>query len=192
MSNPISTPRFNFMPTPLAGAFLIEPKLFEDARGLFFRTFCAEEFAAIDHIEPFAQMNHSLTRGAGTVRGMHFQYPPHAEIKTVRCVAGRIFDVIIDLRQNSATFLQWWGTELSTANKRTMYIPKGFAHGFQTLTENCELVYCHTAVYHPAHEGGVRYDDPRVGIQWPMIVNSISERDASYVFLSPEFKGLIA
>ena len=179
-----------FTPLMLAGSYEITPSPFTDSRGWFARTYCKNEFAAIGHNSEWVQLNHSFTTHKGTVRGMHYQLPPFREIKMVRCIAGAVFDVIIDLRENSPTFLQWYGTELSAANKKMLYIPEGFAHGFQTLTSDCELIYHHSAFYTPGYEAGIRYSDPRVRIQWPLTVTEISERDAQFLFINPNFKGI--
>jgi dTDP-4-dehydrorhamnose 3,5-epimerase len=135
-------------------------------------------------------MNHSTTYSKGSLRGMHYQLPPFREIKMVRCIAGAVFDVIIDIRTDSATFLQWFGIELSAANKKMLYIPEGFAHGFQCLTDNCELIYHHTEFYTPNAEGGLRYDDPKINIQWPLPVGVVSARDAGHAYLTDDFKGI--
>lgn len=179
-----------FQETPLKGAFIIRPELRKDDRGYFYRSFCKNEFSVIGHEGEWVQMNHSFTAEKGSVRGMHFQIPPYAEIKMLRCVAGRILDVIIDIRENSPTFLQWFGVELSTENRQMLYIPRGFAHGFQTLTDNCELVYNHSEYYTQGAEGGIRYDDPLVNIEWPMPVTQISPRDTSHPLLTSTFTGI--
>ena len=123
---------------------------------------------------------------------MHFQYPPKAEVKLVRCLRGSIFDVIVDLRRDSKTFLQWYGKKLSGENMMMLYVPEGCAHGFQTLEDNCEMLYLHTEFYSPSHEGGLRYNDPKIGIQWPLEVTEISRRDESYPLLPPDFAGVPA
>lgn len=179
-----------FLPTALAGSFIVDLKTFTDDRGWFARYYCKEEFREIGHTKEWVQMNHSFSSKQGTIRGMHFQKEPFGEIKLVRCIAGNVFDVIIDLRKNSPTFLHWFGTELSAQNKRSLYIPEGFAHGFQCLSERCELLYHHSEVYQPDAEAGIRYDDPVVSINWPLPVSVISERDISYPLLSNEFKGI--
>src|SRR5450432_1256438 len=129
-----------FTETPLSGSFVIDLEPFSDDRGWFARTFCKKEFEQIGHRGEWVQLNHSVTYKEGSIRGMHFQYPPHSEIKMIRCIAGSVYDVIIDLRESSPTLLQWAGHELSAANKKILYIPAGFAHGFQTMTGNCELI----------------------------------------------------
>lgn len=176
--------------TPLKGAFILEPEPFIDERGKFIRIFCENELQQIGHYKKIVQINHSLTRKKGTIRGMHFQYPPKAETKIVRCLRGAVFDVIIDLRRNSSTLLQWHGEILSAENMKMMYVPEGFAHGFQTLEENCELLYLHTEFYSPEYEGGVRYNDPRINISWPLEVTDISERDRTHPFIGPDFEGI--
>jgi dTDP-4-dehydrorhamnose 3,5-epimerase len=179
-----------FSAAPLSGAYVIEPEVRTDPRGAFYRVFCKEEFAQIGHDAEWLQLNHSFTTNAGTVRGLHFQVPPHAEIKLVRCIAGKVFDVIVDIRSGSSTFLQWFGTELSAENRKMMYIPEGFAHGFQTLAPDCELIYHHSAGYTADSEGGIRYDDPAIGIDWPLPVTMVSGRDGQHPLLSPHFEGI--
>jgi len=179
-----------FTPTSLAGSYIVELEPFSDDRGWFARFYCKQEFQQIGHQQEWVQLNHSFTTKKGTIRGMHFQKPPFREIKMVRCISGSIFDVIIDIRKDSPTFLQWTGVELSAENKKMLYIPEGFAHGFQTLSDNCELIYHHSAFYTPNSEGGIRYDDPQVSINWPLPVTIISERDANHPLLNEQFKGI--
>ena len=138
----------------------------------------------------FVQFNYSFNKAKGTVRGMHFQHAPFAEIKMLRCIAGAVYDVIIDLRKDSPTFLKWFGTELSAQNKKMLYIPAGFAHGFQTLTDDVELIYHHTEFYMPSAEAGIPYDDKTINIHWPLAVSEISERDAHHPLIDSTFKGL--
>lgn len=179
-----------FSSIPLSGGYEItlEPRV--DNRGWFARYFCKEEFAAIAHTREWVQMNHSFTKLKGTIRGMHFQPPPHAEIKMVRCIAGAVYDVVIDLRKDSKTFLQWYGTELTAENRKMIYIPEGFAHGFQTMSNDCELLYHHSEYYKPGVEGGIRYNEPQINIQWPLPVTEVSDRDANHPYLTDHFKGL--
>jgi len=177
--------------TPLQNAFVIEPEPFTDDRGLFARVFCKQELQSILHGKNIVQVNHSMTRQKGAIRGMHFQRPPMAEIKMVKCLSGSVFDVMIDLRSDSSTFLNWYGEKLSAENMKMMYIPEGFAHGFQTLEENSELLYLHTEFYGPEHEGGVRYNDPLINISWPLEVTDISKKDKNYSLLSKDFEGLL-
>lgn len=179
-----------FTPTQLKGVFIIDLQPVGDSRGWFSRTYCKNEFAAIGHDKEWVQLNHSFTSKKGTVRGMHYQLPPFSEIKMVRCIAGAVLDVVIDLRKGSLTFLQWTGVELSAENKKMIYIPEGFAHGFQCLTDNCELLYHHSAFYTPGAEGGIRYNDPLVGINWPLELTEISDRDKVHPFLEKNFKGI--
>jgi dTDP-4-dehydrorhamnose 3,5-epimerase len=176
--------------TLLQDAVIIEPEPFEDARGRFSRIFCQNELCNILNGKNIVQINHSLTRQKGAIRGMHFQYPPKAEIKMVRCITGEVFDVMIDLRKNSPTFLKWHGEILSSENMKMMYIPEGFAHGFQTLQPNSELLYLHTEFYSPEHEGSVCYDDPKIGIKWPLEVTEISDKDKRYSLLTQDFGGI--
>lgn len=179
-----------FQQTPLQGSYIIDLDAFEDHRGWFARVYCKNEFREIGHEKEWVQLNHSFTRKKGSLRGMHFQYPPFREIKMVRCIAGAVYDVIIDLRRGSPTFLQAAGVELSAANRRMLYIPEGFAHGFQTLTDDCELLYHHSEFYTPGKEGGIRYNDPMLQINWPLPVTDISDRDREHPYLAADFKGI--
>lgn len=180
-----------FKKTGLNGSFIIEHETMEDNRGSFSRLICLDELKQIGHADHFVQVNRSYTLKAGSVRGLHFQVPPAAEIKIVKCTQGAIFDVIIDIRKKSPTFLEWYGHELTNSNMQMMYVPKGFAHGFQTLHPDSELLYFHTAVYSPDHEGALHYNDPRLAIEWPLPVTEISPRDASHQLINRSFKGLI-
>jgi len=179
-----------FHPTPLKGAYTIGLEPFSDERGWFTRTFCKNEFNAIGHDAEWVQLNHSFTMHSGTIRGMHYQLPPFAEIKLVRCIAGSVYDVIIDLRKDSDTFLQSFGTELSATNKQMIYIPAGFAHGFQALTDGTELIYHHSQFYTPGVEAGIRFDEPMVKINWPLQAQHLSERDLGHPYLHEQFKGI--
>jgi len=175
----------------LEGAFVIESEPFIDDRGIFARVFCQQELQHILHGKNIVQINHSLTRRKGALRGMHFQHPPKAEIKIVKCMRGSVFDAIVDLRHNSPTFLKWYGETLSAENMKMMYVQEGFAHGFQTLEENCELLYLHTEFYSPEHEGGVRYNDPLINISWPLEITDISDKDNNYSLVVEDFKGIL-
>jgi len=179
-----------FTPTPLQGSYIVEPEPFSDERGWFARVYCKNEFSQIGHEKEWVQLNHSASYQKGTLRGMHFQLPPFREIKMVRCIAGVVLDVIVDIRKGSPTFLQWFGQELSAANRKMLYIPEGFAHGFQTLTDNAELIYHHSEFYTPGAEGGIRYNDPAIGIQWPLPVSVLSARDAGHPYIDENFKGV--
>jgi len=175
-----------FTHTPLAGAFIIDIERLEDSRGFFARTYCNQEFEAHGIFHFPVQSNLSFNAILGTLRGMHFQRPPHAEAKLVRCTAGRIFDVIVDIREDSPTLHQWFGIELSNASRRALYIPEGFAHGFQTLADASEVFYEMFNMFKPEYCGGLRWDDPLLGIKWPLEVVSISERDQSYPLLATQ------
>ncbi len=179
-----------FNATPLSGSYVIDLAPFADERGWFGRYYCKDEFSQIGHTKEWKQMNHSVSYKEGTIRGMHFQVQPYSEIKMVRCIGGSVFDVIIDIRKDSATFLQWFGVELSAQNKMMLYIPEGFAHGFQCLSDNCELLYHHSEFYQPEAEAGIKYNDPMINIQWPLPVSVLSERDSHHPFLHEDFKGV--
>jgi dTDP-4-dehydrorhamnose 3,5-epimerase len=182
--------RFNFIQTPLSGLKLIQRKALEDHRGFFSRFYCVDEFANAGINIPIVQINHTLTCNKGTVRGLHFQYPPHAETKLVSCLKGAIWDVTIDLRNDSKTYLKWHGEILSAKNKKSLYIPKGFAHGFQTLTDDCELIYLHSAVYEPSAEGVINVRDSKICIDWPDVITEISDRDTNAIMINNKFKGI--
>ena len=169
-----------FTSLPLDGAFRIDLEMREDARGFFARLFCVEEFAMHGLETKWVQMNTSLSRQVGTLRGLHFQRPPTAEAKLVRCLRGAVFDVMVDLRAGSPSFGGWEGMELTEKNRSMAYLPRGFAHGFQTLTPNSELIYLHSAPYSAAHEGGLHYADSRLAISWPLTVTQLSPRDAAH------------
>lgn len=179
-----------FIPTTLQGNYLISLETFSDERGWFSRYFSKDRFESIGHTKEWVQMNHSFNTRKGTLRGLHFQTGAAKEIKLVRCIAGAIWDVVVDLRKDAPTYLQSFGQVLSAENKKMMYIPEGFAHGFQTLTDNCELLYHHTGYYSKELEGGLRYDDPTLGIRWPEPVSVISDRDLSHPVINSQFKGI--
>jgi len=169
-----------FKETGLAGALAIELERLEDERGFFARTFCAREFEKRGLATRFVQSSISFNRSAGTLRGMHFQVPPHRETKLVRCTAGAIWDAIVDLRADSPTRLRWFGLELSAENRAQLYIPPGFAHGFVTLQPNSEVFYEMDEFYAPQAGRGLRWNDPALGIRWPRQPDVIAERDATY------------
>lgn len=177
-------------PTPLAGAVVAESRRMGDTRGWFARLFCEAELATILAGRRIVQINQSSTSLRGTVRGLHFQYAPHAEMKFVRCLRGRVWDVAVDLRTGSPTFLQWHAEELSSDSARMYVIPEGFAHGFQSLEPDSELLYLHTAAYTPEAEGGVDCRDPMLGIDWPLPVAELSPRDSLHPPLGADFKGV--
>jgi dTDP-4-dehydrorhamnose 3,5-epimerase len=166
-----------FHSTELHGALLLEPELIEDERGFFARTWSAEEFERLKLNSKIAQCSLSFNGRRGTIRGLHYQVTPHEETKLVRCSAGKILDVIVDLRKGSPTFKRWAAFELSSQNHRILYIPEGFAHGFQTLEDNTEIVYQLSEYYHPESARGVSWDDPVLKIDWPLPVAVMSERD---------------
>lgn len=172
-----------FRPTTLADALLVEPEIRSDERGSFARTMCRDEFSAQGIDADFVQQNTSVSAQAGTIRGMHFQLPPHTEGKFVRCIRGAVLDVIVDLRRGSPSFLQHEGFELSASNHRMLWVPPGFAHSFQTLSDETEVTYLVTAAYAPDAERGLRFDDPRLGIDWPLPVSTISPKDAAWPLL---------
>jgi dTDP-4-dehydrorhamnose 3,5-epimerase len=174
-----------FAPIALAGAYLIHLEPRTDARGLFARTFCAQEFAAQGLETAFVQANISVNARAGTLRGLHFQRAPHAEVKLVRCVKGAIYDIIVDLREGSPTYLSWFGMELNDENGLMVYVPKGFAHGYQALADNATVFYMVSAFYAPESEAGLRYDDPKLAIAWPRAVSDTSDKDAQWPLLPP-------
>ena len=169
-----------FTATQLDDAWLIDLEPREDERGFFARIWCRHELAAQGLDTEIAQENLSFNRYRGTVRGLHFQRPPHEETKIVRCTRGEIFDVIVDLRPQSPTYLRWQGFELTAENHKALYVPKGFAHGFQTLVDDAEIVYQISEFYAPNSAGGHRYDDAAFGVAWPLPVTMISERDLSW------------
>ena len=179
-----------FTETRLKGSYTIELELLKDVRGAFARTYCKNEFQQIGHQKGFVQMNQSFNHRKGTVRGMHYQVPPYGEIKLIRCIKGAVLDVVVDLRKGSETFLESIQVELSESNHQMIYIPEGFAHGFQTLTDDAQLVYSHTEFYAPQAEAGLNYQDPMLKLEWPLDVSVISEKDQQYPFLEPNFQGI--
>lgn len=177
-----------FIETGLQGAYTIELAPLEDERGKFARVFCKNEFSKIGHQKEFVQFNHSLNKTKGTVRGMHFQKQPHSEIKLIRCIHGAVFDVIIDLRSDSKTYLKWFAEIISSQNMKMMYIPEGFAHGFQTLEADSELLYHHTEFYNPKYEDGVNVLDKKIDIKWPKEISLLSDRDKYFPLIDKNFK----
>lgn len=173
-----------FIATSLVGLYVIEPELQTDERGFFARTWCGEEFIKQGLNPKLAQCNVSFNNKAGTLRGLHYQIAPREEAKLVRCTMGAIFDVAVDIRPDSDTYLEWFGVELTAENRCAMYIPEGFAHGFQTLTDNSEVFYQMAEFYYPELAKGLRWDDPKIGIDWPKITHRIiSDRDLAYSLL---------
>lgn len=182
--------RFTVTDLPLAGLKLVERQNLGDSRGFLSRMFCAEELASAGWAKPVAQINLTMTARQGTVRGMHFQHPPHAEMKLVNCLRGAVFDVAVDLRRESPTFLKWHAQELSAENRRSLLIPEGFAHGFQALTDDCELLYFHSMPYASGSEAALNALDPALGIAWPLKITEMSERDRGHSTLTSQFTGL--
>lgn len=176
--------------TPIKGVLKIETPSVTDNRGAFTRWFCTKQLAPVLGDRSPVQVNHSHSVEAGTVRGLHFQRPPNAEMKIVRCVRGRVFDVAVDLRSGSPTFLQWFGIELTPESNAMLVVPEGFAHGYQALEDDSELLYFNTAFYEPSNEGAVNPNDPAVHIAWPLPVQNLSPRDAGTPLLTDDFKGL--
>lgn len=181
--------RLNIIDTPLQGLMLIQREPMEDTRGYLERLYCAQELDLLVPSKRIVQVNLSLTKRRGAVRGMHFQRAPHTETKFVTCLRGAVFDVAIDVRSGSATFLQWHAEILSAENHKTFLIPEGYAHGFQTLAEDCELLYLHTAAYEPAAESGLNPEDPGLAICWPVPISELSVRDRAHAMIADGFDG---
>lgn len=185
------TERFVFTETPLRGLYRVTRNLISDNRGFFSRFFCAEAFKTIGLTRSIVQMNHTLTHKEGAVRGMHFQKPPYSETKIVACIAGKVWDVVVDIRKNSPTFLKWYAAQLSGENQISLFIPEGFAHGFQTLTKECQLLYLHSAPYEPGSEGALNVLDPMIAIDWPLEISEISMRDRHHPLLDFSYEGIV-
>ena len=172
------------------GAAVIETEPFVDQRGIFARFFCENELSSIIGNRHFVNINFSKTLKKGTIRGIHFQYPPKAEMKLVRCIRGAIFDVIVDIRKGSPTFLKWHGEVLSAENMKMLCVPEGFAHGFQVLEENSEIIYMVSNFYSPENEEGLNYADPILGIDWQIVPEDISDKDMHHKMISDNFRGI--
>lgn len=182
--------QFSIVDTPFAGLKVIERRPIEDHRGFLARIYCADQLKIAGWNYPIAQINQTVTKKRGTIRGMHFQNPPYSEMKLVSCLRGEVWDVVVDLRKHSPTFLKWHAEQLSSENCRALLIPEGFAHGFQTLSDECELIYLHTAPYVREAEAGIRPNDPHLDISWPLDFFEISMRDAEHPLLNNEFTGI--
>lgn len=182
--------RFTTTDLPLAGLKLIERQRLGDDRGFLSRLFCSVELAGAGWQKNIAQINHTYTAQKGTVRGLHYQRPPHAEMKLVSCTRGKVWDVAVDLRFNSPTFMKWHAQILSEKNGHALLIPEGFAHGFQTLINDCELLYMHTEAYSPQAEAALRFNEERLAITWPLPVSAISARDQAHPLLNSKFNGI--
>ncbi len=178
------------IPTSIDGVMVAETSRLTDKRGAFARLFCEDALASVLGTRHIVQINHSQTSQIGAVRGMHYQHAPHAEMKMVRCLKGRVWDVAVDLRKDSPSFLNWHAVELSAGNDLMMIIPEGCAHGFQVLEADSELLYLHTAAYAPTSEGGVRFDDPKLGITWPLDVGDVSKRDMRHMLMDQNYCGV--
>lgn len=187
----MSSTRFDMIDTPLAGLKMIQRKPIEDARGFLCRFFCAEELFSIGFHKPIAQINHTLTHKIGAVRGLHFQYAPAAEAKFISCIKGEVYDVAVDIRQGSPTFLRWHAELLSADNYKSFFIPEGFAHGVQALTDNCEMLYLHSESYKPETVGALNVLDPKIAIKWPLEISELSDRDRGHPFVNNDFKGVV-
>ena len=179
-----------FNKTKIKGLYITELEPFSDNRGFFVRAYCNKELEEVNIEKPIKQINHSLTSTVGSIRGMHYQNYPYLEIKMVRCISGEVFDVAVDLRKDSDTFLQWHGEYLSAENSKMMIIPEGFAHGFQVIKPNSEMLYFHTESYAQDSESGVIYNDKKIGIKWPIEVTDISDRDLKHETITEEFRGV--
>lgn len=182
---------FQVTDVPLPGLKLVQRPIVGDQRGYLSRIFCFDQLVAVGWGKPIAQLNHTYTARRGTIRGMHFQRPPYAEMKLVSCIVGEVFDVAIDLRPESETYLQYHAERLSADNRKAMMIPEGFAHGFQSLTDDVQLVYCHSAIFSAQAEGGLNPQDPALDIRWPLQISEISARDSQHAFLSEHFSGVV-
>ena len=182
--------RFEVSDTPLEGLKVVRRRRIGDSRGFLSRLYCREELSEIGFGAAIAQVNQTLTRTRGTVRGLHFQRPPHAEDKLVICLRGEVFDVAVDLRSGSPTLLHWHAERLSAENELALFIPKGFAHGFQSLTADCELLYLHSASFAPEAEDALNAFDPALAIEWPLPMSEMSARDRGHPFLGRDFDGI--
>jgi dTDP-4-dehydrorhamnose 3,5-epimerase len=179
-----------FIKTPFSGLYVIKHKILQDDRGLFSRLFCKNEFSEIGFNKEFVQSNYSFNLIKGTIRGMHFQIPPFAETKLIRCIQGEVYDVAVDLRKGSLTYLNYFGIKLTELNMHSVLIPEGFAHGFQTLQDNSALLYHHSQFYTSEADSGMRFDDPILNIKWELPPTMVSDKDKSYKFINSNFKGI--
>ncbi len=179
-----------FIKTNLEDLYIIKLISFHDGRGSFSRTFCKNEFEKIGLKNEFVQINQSINLKKGTFRGLHYQVPPFEDDKLIRCISGSVFDIIVDLRSNSKTFLEHFSIELSAKNQKMLFVPKGFAHGFLTLEDDSQLIYHHTSFYQPGFEGGINYKDPKIDIELPISVEVVSKKDMEIPFLSSKFNGI--
>jgi len=176
--------------TKFKDLLIIESEPHSDERGLFFRTFCKNEFASFGLNKEFVQINQSINYTKGTFRGFHYQKPPYTDEKLIRCISGRVLDIVIDIRKKSKTYMNFFSIELTSENKKMLYIPDGFAHGFITLEDNSQLIYQHTEYYVPNHEASINYKDPAINLKLPIAIKVISEKDLNVSFIDTDFKGL--
>lgn len=183
--------RFDLINTPIEGLKIIQRNPVSDERGFLSRLYCQDNFKLTNVNKTISQINQTLTKKKGAVRGFHYQLPPFAEAKLISCIKGEIFDVAIDLRKNSPTFLKWHAEILNEKNQKSFFIPEGFAHAFQTLTTDCELIYLHTAPYSETHERGLNYRDKKINISWPLEVSEISEKDRTHAMIEDDFEGIV-
>lgn len=174
----------------LSGAAVVEAEPFIDNRGVFARFFCENELSELTGSRHFVNVNFSRTSDKGSIRGMHFQYPPMAEMKLIRCIRGSVYDVIVDVREGSPTYLNWFGTVLSGENMKMICVPEGFAHGFQTLELNSEMLYLHSEFYSKKHESALNYADPLIAIDWPLKPTEVSEKDKNHKMIDNNFRGI--
>ncbi len=179
-----------FEQTNLSGAWVVTMSTFNDERGSFVRMFCKDQFAEAGFSKDFVQINHSVNLLKGTFRGLHFQKPPFGETKLIRCIRGKVFDIIVDIREGSATFLQHFSIELSPDNSKMLLVPEGFAHGYITLEDNSDLVYFHTSYYKPGFEDALNYKDPKLNIKLPIEPQTISKKDNNHSFIQNNFRGI--
>jgi dTDP-4-dehydrorhamnose 3,5-epimerase len=182
---------FNFVDTPILDLKIIQRQAILDERGFLSRLYCEHDFKSIGIYKSISQINQTQTKKIGVVRGLHYQLPPFAETKLISCIRGEVFDVAVDLRKDSPTYLKWHAEILSEKNMKSFLIPEGFAHGFQTLTTDCELIYFHTAPYNKAYEQGLNSADQKIGIAWPLEISEMSERDRAHSMIQEDFKGIV-
>ena len=183
--------RFDLVDTLITDIKIVQRKPISDDRGFLSRLYCQDDFKLMGFNKPISQINQTLTKKKGAVRGLHYQLAPFAEAKLVTCIKGEIFDVAVDLRRDSPTYLSWHAEVLSENNHKSFLIPEGFAHGFQTLSDDCELIYLHTAPYSKEHERGLNYADKKLDINWPLEISEISDRDQTHTMIKDDFEGIV-
>jgi dTDP-4-dehydrorhamnose 3,5-epimerase len=183
--------RFDLVDTPITDLKIVQRKPISDDRGFLSRLYCQDDFKLMGINKPISQINQTLTKKKGALRGLHYQLAPFAEAKLVTCIKGEIFDVAVDLRKDSPTYLKWHAEVLSENNHKSFLIPEGFAHGFQTISDDCELIYLHTAPYSKEHERGLNYADKKLDINWPLKISEISDRDLTHTMIKDDFEGIV-